>query len=152
MAWVEKDHNAHPVPTPCYVQGCQPPDQAAQSHIQPGSAFLICQQWWTQKSQYINYQTFSWCYKKKKQKTSNTWNSYEKKPTNLWLSNKVSKQRFKTNSLQWYRCWGLVWSVLGSLCVRQSLGQKVILHNRGRLVRKKNNHKPQVVSLNTLSS
>ena len=21
---------------PCYVQGCQPPDQAAQSHIQPG--------------------------------------------------------------------------------------------------------------------
>jgi len=35
MAWVEKDHNAHPVSTPCYVQGCQPPDQAAQSHIQP---------------------------------------------------------------------------------------------------------------------
>ena len=33
---VEKDHNAHPVPTPCYVQGHQPPDQAAQSHIQPG--------------------------------------------------------------------------------------------------------------------
>jgi len=21
MAWVENDHNAHPVPTPCYVQG-----------------------------------------------------------------------------------------------------------------------------------
>jgi len=33
MAWVEKDHNAHPVPTPCYVQGRQPADQAAQSHI-----------------------------------------------------------------------------------------------------------------------
>jgi len=36
MAWVEKAHNAHPVPTPCYVQGRQPADQAAQSHIQPG--------------------------------------------------------------------------------------------------------------------
>ena len=36
MAWVEKDHNAHPVPTPCYVQGRQPADQAAQSHVQPG--------------------------------------------------------------------------------------------------------------------
>jgi len=36
MAWVEKDHNAHPVPTPCYVQGRQPAAQAAQSHIQPG--------------------------------------------------------------------------------------------------------------------
>ena len=35
-AWVEKDHDAHPVATPCYVQGCHPPDQAAQSHIQPG--------------------------------------------------------------------------------------------------------------------
>jgi len=32
MAWVEKDHNDHPVPTPCYVQSHQPPDQAAQSH------------------------------------------------------------------------------------------------------------------------
>lgn len=21
MAWVEKDRNAHPVPTPCYMQG-----------------------------------------------------------------------------------------------------------------------------------
>jgi len=40
MAWVEKDHNAHPVPTPCYVQGCQPADRAAQSHIQPGLEFL----------------------------------------------------------------------------------------------------------------
>ena len=30
MAWVEKDHSDHPVSTPCYVQGCQPPDQAAQ--------------------------------------------------------------------------------------------------------------------------
>jgi len=36
MAWVEKDHSAHPVPTPCYVQGRQPAAQAAQSHIQPG--------------------------------------------------------------------------------------------------------------------
>jgi len=35
MAWVEKDHNAHPLPAPCYVQGRQPADQAAQSHIQP---------------------------------------------------------------------------------------------------------------------
>ena len=32
MAWVEKDHND----PPCYVQGRQTPDQAAQSHIQPG--------------------------------------------------------------------------------------------------------------------
>ena len=36
MAWVEKDHNDHPVSTPCYVQGHQPLGQAAQSHIQPG--------------------------------------------------------------------------------------------------------------------
>jgi len=43
MAWVEKDHNDHGVPTPCYVQGHQPPDQAAQSHIQPG---LECLQGW----------------------------------------------------------------------------------------------------------
>ena len=43
MAWVAKDHNAHPVPTPCYVQGRQPADQAAQSHIQPG---LECLQGW----------------------------------------------------------------------------------------------------------
>ena len=28
---------------PCYVQGRQPPDQAAQSHIQPG---LECPQGW----------------------------------------------------------------------------------------------------------
>jgi len=43
MAWVEKDHNAHPVPTPCYVQARQPADQAAQSHIPPG---LECLQGW----------------------------------------------------------------------------------------------------------
>jgi len=43
MAQVEKDHNAHPVPTPCYVQGRQPAAQAAQSHIQPG---LECLQGW----------------------------------------------------------------------------------------------------------
>ena len=42
-AWVEKAHNDHPVPTPCYVQGRQPADQAAQSHIQPG---LECLQGW----------------------------------------------------------------------------------------------------------
>jgi len=43
MAWVEKDHDDHPVPTPCSVQGRQPADQAAQSHIQPG---LECLQGW----------------------------------------------------------------------------------------------------------
>jgi len=43
MAWVEKDHNDHLVSTPCYVQGCQPPAQAAQSHIQPG---LQCLKGW----------------------------------------------------------------------------------------------------------
>jgi len=43
MAWIEKAHNAHPVPTPCYVQGRQPAAQAAQSHIQPG---LECPQGW----------------------------------------------------------------------------------------------------------
>jgi len=43
MAWVEKDHSAPPVPTPCYVQGHQPADQAAQSDIQPG---LECLQGW----------------------------------------------------------------------------------------------------------
>jgi len=43
MAWVEKEHSAHPVPTPCYVQGRQPAAQAAQSHIQPG---LECLQGW----------------------------------------------------------------------------------------------------------
>ena len=43
MAWVAKDHSAHPVPTPCYVQGRQPAAQAAQSHIQPG---LECLQGW----------------------------------------------------------------------------------------------------------
>ena len=42
MAWVEKDPHpfAHPVPTPCYVQGRQPAAQAAQSHIQPGPECL----------------------------------------------------------------------------------------------------------------
>ena len=43
MAWVEKDHSDHLVPTPCYVQGHQPADQAAQSHIQPG---LECLHGW----------------------------------------------------------------------------------------------------------
>ena len=47
MAWVEKDHSAHPVPTPCYVQGEQPAAQAAQSHIQPG---LECLQGWGLRS------------------------------------------------------------------------------------------------------
>ena len=43
MAWAEKDHSDHRVSTPCCVQGRQPPDQAAQSHIQPG---LECLQGW----------------------------------------------------------------------------------------------------------
>ena len=43
MAWVEKEHGDHLVSTPCYVQGHHPPDQAAQSHIQPG---LECLQGW----------------------------------------------------------------------------------------------------------
>jgi len=43
MAWVEKDHSAHPIPTPCYVQGHQPAAQAAQSLILPG---LECLQGW----------------------------------------------------------------------------------------------------------
>ena len=43
MAWVEKNHNGHGVSTPCHVQGHQPADQAAQSHIQPG---LECLQGW----------------------------------------------------------------------------------------------------------
>ena len=42
-AWVEKDHNDHLVSTPCYVQGRQPADQAAQSHIQSG---LECLHGW----------------------------------------------------------------------------------------------------------
>ena len=37
MAWIEKDHNGHLVSNPCYVQGCQPLDQAAQSHNLPGN-------------------------------------------------------------------------------------------------------------------
>ena len=43
MAWFEKNHSAHLIPTPCYVQGRQPAAQAAQSHIQPG---LECLQGW----------------------------------------------------------------------------------------------------------
>jgi len=43
MAWVEKDHNDHPLLTPLLCAGCQPLDQAAQSHIQPG---LECFQGW----------------------------------------------------------------------------------------------------------
>lgn len=36
-AWVEKDHSEHLVSTPpCCVQGHQPLEQAAQSHVQPG--------------------------------------------------------------------------------------------------------------------
>jgi len=36
MVWFEKDLTDYTVPTPCCVQDCQPADQAAQSHIQPG--------------------------------------------------------------------------------------------------------------------
>jgi len=43
MGWVEKDLKDHLVSIPCYVQGRQPLDQAAQSHIQPG---LECLQEW----------------------------------------------------------------------------------------------------------
>jgi len=43
MAWVEKHHSDHRVSTSCCVQGHQPLDQAAQSHIQPG---LECLQEW----------------------------------------------------------------------------------------------------------
>ena len=44
MAWVEKDHNDHwGFTPPCYVQGRQPLDQAAQSHIQPS---FECLQGW----------------------------------------------------------------------------------------------------------
>ena len=39
MAWVEKDHSVHLIPTPCYVLDHQPPDQAAQSRIQPGISY-----------------------------------------------------------------------------------------------------------------
>jgi len=39
MAWVAKVHSAHPVPTPCYVQGRQPAAQAAQSHISMKNEF-----------------------------------------------------------------------------------------------------------------
>ena len=38
MAWIEKDHND--LNPPGCVQGSQPPDQAAQSHIQPGLEWL----------------------------------------------------------------------------------------------------------------
>ena len=43
MALVEKDLSAYLVSTLCYVLGHQPPEQAAQSHIQPG---LECLQGW----------------------------------------------------------------------------------------------------------
>jgi len=43
MAWVEKDHSDHPVPTACCVQGHHPAAQAAQRHIPPG---LECLQGW----------------------------------------------------------------------------------------------------------
>ncbi|XP_052529297.1 uncharacterized protein LOC128076048 isoform X1 [Tympanuchus pallidicinctus] len=43
MAWVGKAHSDHLLSTPCCVQGRQPADQAAQSHVQPG---LECLQGW----------------------------------------------------------------------------------------------------------
>ena len=60
MAWVAKAHNAHLIPTPCYVQGRQPAAQAAQSHIQPG---LECLQGWGIHSllgQPVQYVTTLW--------------------------------------------------------------------------------------------
>jgi len=38
MSWVEKDHSDHLVSTPLPGAGLPPPDQAAQSHIQPAFA------------------------------------------------------------------------------------------------------------------
>ena len=38
VAWVAENQKGHLVPTPCYVQGRQPPDQAAQSHRLPSLA------------------------------------------------------------------------------------------------------------------
>jgi len=36
---------------PCYVQGCQPPDQAARSHIQPGlECNVLCRCWKRRRS------------------------------------------------------------------------------------------------------
>jgi len=50
MSWVAKAHNAHPVPTPCYVQGRQPAAQAAQSHIQPGLEHQVVPQLSTRRA------------------------------------------------------------------------------------------------------
>jgi len=55
MAWVQKDHNNHPVSTPCYVQGCQPPDQADQSHIQPGFGYITSEASWLVKLKRENH-------------------------------------------------------------------------------------------------
>jgi len=44
MAGVEKDHDDHltiEIQPPCYVQGRQPQDQAAQSQVQPGCNYLL---------------------------------------------------------------------------------------------------------------
>ncbi|KAK4821027.1 hypothetical protein QYF61_012113 [Mycteria americana] len=43
MVWVGRDLTDHPVPTPCHGQGHLPPDQVAQSPIQPGLEH--CQGW-----------------------------------------------------------------------------------------------------------
>jgi len=43
MAWGVKARNDHLASTPCYVQGHQPLDKAAQSHIHSG---LECLQGW----------------------------------------------------------------------------------------------------------
>ena len=40
MAWVARDLKDHPVPCPYHGQGCHPPDQAAQSPIQPGLEYF----------------------------------------------------------------------------------------------------------------
>jgi len=40
MVWVGRDRKDHPVPNPCHGQGHLPPDQIAQSPIQPGLEHL----------------------------------------------------------------------------------------------------------------
>ena len=41
MAWVEKDLKDHLVSTPCYVQGCQPLEQAAEIYFMDKFCFQL---------------------------------------------------------------------------------------------------------------